>query len=185
MIWWFFFVFVFSETPTPIVDDSKFTCAGITITPLAGNDAAIDIVRLACQNHPVCNEQFATEYLGDIDAFKTLLQQVNPFTPPINLESPIQELVCESTLEEVRNLLWAEKLVQALNEVFPCAPGERFTLIKNGTEGKCVPLVSNTLNTCASEHSLRWFFYAAVVLLLMWTIINSIFTLKTNKAKIQ
>jgi len=109
------FVLVGFETRTRAVvvnATEPIECTGISETPLEANIAAFEQILSYCLASPRCTSLYGQSYGAKLEQFTFLLETTTEFTPPLFLETPIEQYVCQmnASLMELNAALWLLRL---------------------------------------------------------------------------
>jgi hypothetical protein len=123
-------------------------------TPLAGNPVAIQILLDICVSSNRCARLFGQNYGEKLDLFAGLLEKTTEFSPPLFLETPINNYVCSSssTLQEINAILWLLRIERDyLDSELMCGLDEEPLLNPDTQEITCRPCpgcsIQNDINT--------------------------------------
>lgn len=84
----------------------------IMMTPLEASPAAFAQVLSYCLTSPRCAELYGQSYGPKLDQFTFMLETTTEFTPPLYLQTPIHQYVCQmnATLMELNAAIWLLRL---------------------------------------------------------------------------
>jgi hypothetical protein len=118
-----------------------FDCTGISgnLTHLAGNSAALDLLRSWCAADVHCAQLYGQTGAPKFDAFAHLFQ--TSLTQPVgdvSMEDPLHDLLCNKTTEEFLQTAWVLILKNQLLSASPCDVNEQPILRADGTGIDCI-----------------------------------------------
>jgi len=103
-----------TEATIKVNGSTSIACTSDTMlnTPLEANVAAIQQVLMYCMASPRCAELYGQSNGAKLEQFSFLLETTTEFIPPLYLETPVFEYVCQTnaTLQELNAALWLLRL---------------------------------------------------------------------------
>ncbi len=98
-------------------------CTGFPSTPLP---MALPTIASFCAADPRCAELYGQSLGANITLFDHLFQTTTEFTPPITLETPLLQTICNKTVEQITEKLWQKDLRKdMLDSDITCGLDER------------------------------------------------------------
>ena len=107
--------FLSIATSTTVLNGTEPIACDVDIqlnTPLEANIMAIEQVLMFCLASPRCAELYGQANGAKLEQFAFLLETTTEFAPPLFLETPVFEYICQTnaTLQELNAALWLLRL---------------------------------------------------------------------------
>lgn len=112
-------------------------CSGFSSTSLP---SALPTINSFCMDDPQCSELFGQSLGVNQPLFDHLFQTTTELSPPIFLETPLFNILCNKTVEDVNKLLWQKELrVSMAESEIVCGLNERHLFDVDTGELVCFP----------------------------------------------